>query len=189
MPEAESATPEDRRDERTHLFVIGTLYFGRASAPVRVRNLSAAGALIEGTSLPLAGTEIILRRGDLKASGIAVWVASGRAGLCFKSPVAVSSWLPTKEPSRQRHADRFVFGLKHAGLAAGIAGVLPVEEAKLCMPAVVPELESLQVELGHLADSLAKDVILVATHPEVQFLDEAVQRIGKIVQAIHAAER
>ena len=67
MPEAESATPEDRRDERTHLFVIGTLYFGRSSAPVRVRNLSATGALIEGTSLPHVGTEIILRRGDLKA--------------------------------------------------------------------------------------------------------------------------
>ena len=189
MPEAESATPEDRRDERTHLFVIGTLYFGRSSAPVRVRNLSATGALIEGTSLPHVGTEIILRRGDLKASGIAVWVASGRAGLSFKSPVAVSSWLPTKEPSRQRHIDRFVFGLKHAGLAANVAHALPIEGAGLSMPAVVAGLERLQAELGQLADKLAQDVVLVATHPEVQFLDEAAQRIGKIVQAIQAAER
>ena len=57
------------------------------------------------------------------------------------------------------------------------------------MPAVVAGLERLQAELGQLADKLAQDVILVATHPEVQFLDEAAQRIGKIVQAIQAAER
>lgn len=139
--------------------------------------------------MPSAGTEIVLRRGDLKASGVAVWVASGRAGLSFTSPVTVSSWLPTKKRSRQPHVDRFVFGLKHAGLAADVTHDLTVEEAKFSLPVVVAGLEGLQAELEQLADKLAQDVILVATHPEVQFLDEAVQRIGKIVQVIQAAER
>jgi len=119
---------------------------------------------------------------------VIAWEADGQAGLCFDSVLTVASWLPAKGASRQRDADQLVFGIKHGR---------PVDESDQCLaePAsldlflpVVSALESLQLGLTKLADKLAQDIILVATHPEVQYLDEAVQRIGKIVSAIQATK-
>jgi len=184
---AEHATSIDRRAERTHLFVVATLYFGQASTPDRLRNLSMTGALIEGADLPPAGTEIVLRRGNLEAAGTAIWVESGRAGLSFRWPVAVSAWLPTKEPTRQAQVDRIAFEVKQGRRALDIASLPPIGDAPKSMPAVLTELVALQAELVQLADKLSQDMILVATHPEIQFLDAAAQRMGKVVQAIRAA--
>lgn len=66
-----------------------------------------------------------------------------------------------------------------------IEPVTPYEPATISsFSSARAELRSLQSGLIELGDKLALDIILVATHPEVQFLDEAVQRIGKIVQTI-----
>ena len=100
----------------------------------------------------------------------------------------VSSWLPSKEPSPQRVIDRLAFELKHAGQTPNQVQDFAINDAKLSSPPVVAGLKSLQIELSELADKLSRDVILVATHPEVQFLDEAVQRIGKIIQTIQTSE-
>lgn len=188
MLNAEHATSIDRRAERTHLFVVATLYFGQASTPVRVRNLSMTGALIEGADLPPVGTEIVLRRGNLEAAGTAIWSDSGRAGLSFYWPVAVSAWLPTKEPTRQAQVDRIAFEVKQGRRALDVAPLLPIDAPPMSRLAAVAELTALQAELGQLADKLSHDMILVATHPEVQFLDAAGQRIGKIIQAVRTAQ-
>lgn len=182
------ATLIDRRDERTHLFIVATVYIGHQSFPVRVRNISPTGALIEGTNLPPVGTEINLRRGQLQASGTVAWTASGKSGLSFNSPVAVSSWLPSKEASRQLPIDRLAFELKHAGPTPKETRDIAIKASELSSPSIVADLESLQVKLSELADKLSLDMILVATHPEVQFLDEAIQRIGKIIQSIQTSE-
>lgn len=187
MSKVGGATRVDRRDERTHLFV-ATVYFGHQSVPVRIRNISPTGALIEGTNLPPVDSEIILRRGQLKASGTVAWTASDKSGLSFNSPVAVSSWLPSKEASRQLPIDRLAFELKHAGPNPTETGDIAIKAPKVSSPPIVASLELLQIELSELADKLSRDVILVATHPEVQFLDEAVQRIGEIIQTIQTSE-
>ena len=168
--------------------MVAMLYFGQASTPVRVRNLSMTGALIEGADLPPAGTEIVLRRGNLEAAGAAIWSNSGRAGLSFYWPVAVSAWLPTKEPTRQAQVERIAFEVKQGRRALDIAPLPPIGDAPQSTPAVVTELVALQAELIQLADKLSHDMILVATYPEVQFLDAAAQRIGTVAQAIRAAQ-
>ena len=51
------------RPIRTNMFLMATIYAGGGSAPVKVRNLSLAGALIEGGRIPDVASEITLRRG------------------------------------------------------------------------------------------------------------------------------
>ena len=176
--------PIDRRDKRTHLFLVATLYVQGASFPVRVRNLSASGGLIEAPNPPSAGSKIVLRRGSLQAPGTVAWATKGQAGISFASVLNVSSWLPIIPPSRQRDVEQLVFGIKHGKLENESSQPLEQPASVTPFSTVVAGLECLQQGLTDLADKLAHDVILVATHPEVQYLDEAVQRIGKIVQII-----
>ena len=53
--------------------------------------------------------------------------------------------------------------------------------------AVLAELAELQAQLGRLGDQLAEDVFVLTHHPEVQNLDAATQRIGRIIQTLRNA--
>jgi hypothetical protein len=165
------------------MFLVATLYFGGASSPVRVRNMSTTGALIEGAALPAAGAAIILRRGALEAPAMTVWSEPGKAGLSFDGPVEVSDWLPAKEGKRQTQIDQVAFGLKHAVETVAPAAVPAIERATSTM-AILAELAELQAQLARLGDQLAGDAFVLAHHPEVQNLDAAGQRVGRIMEAL-----
>lgn len=69
--------------------------------PVKLRNLSADGALVEGEQLPVEGAELRFRKGDLVVPARVVWVRGTRAGLSFfeqLSPEAVLRHVPTPRP-------------------------------------------------------------------------------------------
>ncbi len=165
------------------MFLVATLYFGGASSPVRVRNMSTTGALIEGAAMPAAGAAIILRRGALEAPATTAWSEAGKAGLAFEGPVEVSEWLPAKEGQRQTQIDKVAFGLKHIAQTVAPAPVPLVERAAPTM-AVLAELAALQAQIGQLGDQLAGDAFVLAHHPEVQNLDAAGQRVGRIMEAL-----
>ncbi len=172
---AHSTLPIDRRTERTHLFLVATLSFGRASTPVRVRNLSATGALVESIDVPPSGTEIVLRRGALEAVGSVAWAEKGKAGLTFREPVAVSCWLPVKDSKQQSQRDQLI--LQPAAL---------VTDGAPCVATLVAELSAVQADLGQLGSQLARDAVLVARHADPRLLVAAEQRIARIVAALVA---
>ena len=173
--------PVDRRAERTHLFLVATLSFGRASTSVRVRNLSASGALVEGGALPPVGSAIALSRGALEALGTIVWSDAGKAGLLFTGLVDVSAWLPTNIARRPVKVDPFAAEVKQAR-AAEVAS--PVADGAISTDAIVAELAAIQAQLDQLGAQLALDTALVAKHPEVQLLAGAGLRIDRIVAAL-----
>jgi len=180
---AHSATPLDRRDERTHLFLVATLATADASMAVRVRNLSATGALVEAPGLPPAGSQVVLRRGALEARGKVAWAGAGRAGLSLAAPVAVSAWLPTRESARQSVVDQVAFGLKRARPPVAVVGA--TADANAMSPdAAIADLVRLRAELERLGDLLAQDAAVVESHPEIQLFDIAVQRLARIVEAL-----
>ena len=53
------------------------------SLPVKLRNLSSEGALIEGDKLPVEGAEVVFRKAELALEGRIAWVEGKRAGLAF----------------------------------------------------------------------------------------------------------
>ena len=50
---------------------------------VKLRNLSADGALVEGDKLPVERAAILFRKGDLSMAGTIAWVKGRQAGVNF----------------------------------------------------------------------------------------------------------
>jgi hypothetical protein len=94
---------EPRESNRKNLFVAANLDWGHGPSPVRIRNISSLGALVEGTRFPPVGSPVRLGRGGLSALGELVWVRGARAGLELTSPIEPDAWLPLH--SRIRKSD------------------------------------------------------------------------------------
>lgn len=176
-----------RGETRTHLFMVAMLSAATTLVPVRIRNLSASGALIEGSALPAVRSAVTIRRGDLSVEGVLVWRSKNQAGLAFKSNIFVPTWLPKNSGSKQSAIDQIMFEAKDG---SGVS----TEQPKLgCLPAgsdgVLFELTSLRNDLTTLEDALVQDIILVATHPEIQLLDIAIQRIDRLLSLTEATAR
>lgn len=112
-----------RASPRTNLFLAAALHAPRYSAPVRVRNMSATGALVEAAAVPDAGTEIRLVRGSLAIPGEVAWSAAGRCGLHFSSLVSVHEWMVPPANREQQRVDDAVRLFK--------AGAIPLPSGRL----------------------------------------------------------
>jgi hypothetical protein len=174
---------EQRHGDRTHLFVIATLCWNAGTMPVHIRNMSAKGALIEAAVLPQPGSLVVLKRGSLEASGRVAWASSGRAGLAFGSVVRVTDWMARRATAHQDRVDEIVAALKAEELQ-GDREIVSDESYGQSID-VETELGLLRADLTKLGDALAADIILVATHPEIQLIDMALQRIERIMGSIH----
>ena len=110
----ESFQVQNRRQRRSNVLMTAALELSGRSLEVKLRNLSADGALVEGEVLPVEGAEIRFRRHELVVSGRIVWVRGTRAGISFHqelSPEAVLRHVPTPRP-------RVVADFRRPGLAA-----------------------------------------------------------------------
>lgn len=97
----ESTQTQNRRQRRSNVLLTAIIELSGRTLDVKLRNLSAEGALIEADGLPVEGSEIVFRRGDLAVSGKIVWVSNRRAGVQFHTaltPVALLRYVPTPRP-------------------------------------------------------------------------------------------
>lgn len=97
----ESSQAHNRRQRRSNVLMAAVLVHEGRELNVKLRNLSATGALVEGPALPEDGAAIRFRRNDLVVSGKMVWVSGNRAGLHFDvelSPEALLRHVPTPKP-------------------------------------------------------------------------------------------
>jgi hypothetical protein len=164
------------RPLRTNMFVMATIYAGGGSAPVKIRNLSTTGALIEGTRIPPQTAEISLRRGGLNVTGKVVWCSNGRAGLEFESPISVAHWLPGGEALVEQERIDAVF---HGATGQGEPASGPVELTQETV--TVAEILKSKAMLEALADALADDADVLVRHGgQIQALDLAIQVLGKL---------
>lgn len=169
-----------RRQPRTSLLVMAALYCGSGSSPVRVRDLTSSGALVEGSVIPPAGTEVSLCRGSLNVAGEVVWRHAGRAGLRFESRITIAEWLPKGGSiAPQQRVDE---GIQQIN-ASGTAPPLSPRYAASLHPARVDavELTKLRVAIESLAEDLAGDALVVQRHmAKLQTLDLATQVLRKL---------
>lgn len=97
----ESAQVQNRRQRRSNVLLTAVLELSGRELEVKLRNLSAEGALVEGETLPVEGAEIRFRRHELAVHGKIVWVRGKRAGLSFHQPLSPEALLrhvPTPRP-------------------------------------------------------------------------------------------
>lgn len=171
---------DGRQQPRTHLFVAATLHADTGSIPVNLRNMSQSGALIEAGALPEVGTRISLSRGQLRATGHIAWRADRRAGVRFEAAVYIVDWMSRQGSAGQQRVDAMLAIVKNDAPSSA-AAIAPANPAS-----IEAELRQLRLELSQLETELIADVIVVATHPEIQTIDISLQRIDRIMTRLRA---
>jgi hypothetical protein len=83
----ESGMIQNRRSRRSPVLLAATVEVGGVAHPVKLRNLSEEGALIEGDGIPAAGTATTFCRKDLRLKSQIVWVHGKFAGIAFDQPL------------------------------------------------------------------------------------------------------
>jgi hypothetical protein len=97
---------DGREAVRSNVFLTAMVDASGFTAPVRVRNISVHGALIEGGQLPTNGAVARLSCGGLTARGEIAWVSGDYRGLRFISPVDVQAWVKRVGHDGQSGVDR-----------------------------------------------------------------------------------
>ena len=103
--QADMYEEDPRSDPRASVFLTAVLYAGSGQTPVRIRNLSAQGALLEGTNLPVEGTIVQIKRGSFSAAGDIAWSRDQHCGLRFAAIIDVASWIERAGPIGQQRID------------------------------------------------------------------------------------
>lgn len=180
------------RPPRKNLLLSASIEAGGLKAPVRIRNLSEGGAMIDGTALPEVGTPLVLRRLEVEIGATTVWRAPGRCGMKFEGCVSVEEWVAGVR--------RLSFGMGQARVDAIQAAIrsgalLPAESEEADPPADLPAVESRIAEeiayarrlLDKVGDELTDDPIILQRHGHsLQSFDEACQildHLGTILRA------
>jgi hypothetical protein len=178
-PDDASACPpaDGRREARSNIFVVATIYSEAGSGPVRIRNLSHGGALVEGAVIPSEHSAVRLDRGSVSVSGHVAWQVGNRAGLRFDSAVSVPEWLPggTRETGQQR-VDEIVHTYKSGKGATSPSPPAPIP-GESDLPA---DFADLHRALTRIAEEFAEDPVICTRHPTaLQTIDVAAQTFAK----------
>lgn len=168
---------ELRIEPRSNIFVMAALYAqGRPVTPVRLRNISRTGALIEAAALPPPGSVVRLSRAALGVCGTLLWVRGSKGGIQFESPVDVGEWLPQ---GRRGFGQQFIDELFHQ---KRLGGVRVIEEGT---ESLADELLGLRMSLERAAEDLALDGTVAARHlPSLQAIDRVGQALAKLAAEI-----
>jgi len=97
----QSNSPQNRKTRRSNVLMSASLELSGTSLPVKLRNLSAEGALVEGEKLPVEGASILFRKGELSMPGSVAWVNGRQAGVNFAqklNPEQLLRHVPTPRP-------------------------------------------------------------------------------------------
>jgi hypothetical protein len=178
-PAAKIETPESagepggRTEARSNIFVAAMLASAETSGPVRIRNMSPLGALIESGAVPPEGARVRLSRGSLLASGTIAWQNGSRAGVRFDSVIRVADWLPRGSRNHQQKIDEAVHSYK--------LGIVPSSLASPEARDLRSELLNLEQSLRRIAEDFARDMLVCELHLDnVQLIDVAAQTLARV---------
>ena len=103
----ESSPSQNRKSRRSNVLMAASLELSGTALPVKLRNLSADGALVEGDTLPVEGASIMFRKGDLSMAGTVAWVKGRQAGVSFAHKLNPDQLLRHVPAPRPRVASNF----------------------------------------------------------------------------------
>ena len=164
-----------RADIRSNVFLSATLLAAGVTLPVRIRNISPTGVLLDGAGLPPQGSVIHLRRGSLSAGGEIAWQRDGLCGVRFDTAVVVNDWVRRTEHKGQARVDEMIALVRNLpNDRGGAAG--PQESAD--------SLRSISADLTQSCERLANLPDVVATcSDEILRLDAIAQRLTNFLEA------
>ena len=120
----ESSMSQIRRSRRSPVLLAASVEVAGVATPVKLRNLSEEGALVEGDRLPLEGSTTFFERNELRVKSRVAWVHENLAGLAFAKPLQREQVLRNVPSPRPKHQPEF----RRPGL---VCRPLTAEERKL----------------------------------------------------------
>jgi hypothetical protein len=194
LPVSASARPpaasEQREQPRSSMFLACILRTASGQVPVRIRNMSPSGALVEAPMAALVSTPVQLIRGSLQVRATVTWASGHRCGLRFASEVVVAAWLKAAGPTHQGRVDRIVTQIK-AGTARALSQPSSPESrprAADSPPQLLDDLHLVHRLLAALEDELTSEPATLARHGlELHNLDIGMQMIRAIAADLTTA--
>lgn len=175
---------EARANARSNMFLAAVLRGDNFSAPVKVRNMSPNGALVEAAAVPDRGAEVQLIRGSMIVPATVIWSAAGRCGLRFGSLACVRDWLTPVSNSVQQQVDDAVRLLK-LGAVPMPRSAVQSGDRKPAPEEFGRDLRSAARLIEMLGDVLSSDEQVLSRHGDrLQNLDIALQMIAAVAEAL-----
>jgi hypothetical protein len=186
------------RPPRKNVMLAGSISSGAAQAPVRIRNLSELGAMIDGPSLPTPGCTLTLNRLALSIRATVVWTCGGRCGLRLDGVIVVDDWIagaitnPARAAAAQFRVDQIQSAVRSGAVlpaetrapAVNPADIQPVERS------VAAELCRVRRMLDAVTEELSDDVDVLGRHERaMQNFDIAAQIIAELAVVLAADDR
>lgn len=182
------------RSSRTNLLLSGTIKAADVKGPVRIRNLSETGALLEGAALPAIGHHLVLQRLQMEMGATVVWSENGRCGVRFDGVISVSgwregNWITPVVSNEQARADS-IQAAARAGLLAATQEGTPTQEALTSRDiniGIAAELIVLKDMLAKASEQLSEVPAVMDLHIEtLQNFDVACQTLGRLADILRA---
>jgi hypothetical protein len=186
------------RPPRKNVMLAASISAGALSVPVRIRNLSEVGAMIDGPALPDSGTTLKLSRLALSIGATVVWSRDGRCGLRLGCPIVVDDWItgasstPAKAAGAQFRVDQIQSAIR-SGAAMPAETRAPVPNSAEIQPverSVAAELGRVKRMLDAVTEELSDDVDVLMRHERaMQNFDIAAQVIAELAILMAADDR
>jgi hypothetical protein len=175
-----------------------TISAGAQSAPVRIRNLSEVGAMIDGAALPRPGETLTLNRLALSIGATVIWNREGRCGLSLGSPIVVDDWIagasstPSILGSGQSRVDRIQSAIRSGAMvSAEVRAPAPnPAEAQPVERSIAAELARVKRMLDKVSEELTDDVEIIVRHERaIQNFDIAAMIVEELAAVLAADDR
>ncbi|NIJ20597.1 hypothetical protein FHS95_002289 [Sphingomonas naasensis] len=193
------ALHQRERMPRKNLMLAATIESAGSRAPVRIRNLSETGAMLDGAALPGAGAALVLLRADIQVAAKVVWREAGRCGICFDNVAAsVDEWVTGKRAATfngqqgQARVDAIQSAVRSGAMlpsepAPGAGGALRPGELE---QRISEEIVYVQRLIDALGEELVEDPVMLQRHSRVlQNLDRASQVLAHLGSVLAAPDR
>jgi len=192
--ETGSGHRDQPRATRKNLMLAAAIESAGTRAPVRIRNLSETGAMLDGAALPAPGASLLLIRADIQVSASVVWCAGGRCGIRFDNIAAsVDEWVTGKRAAvfagqqGQARVDA-IQSVVRSGAALPSEAAAPAGAAISAAELerrIAEEIIYVQRLIDALGEELIEDPVMLQRHSRVlQNLDRASQvleHLGKVL--------
>lgn len=181
-----------RRQPRSSMCLTAVMHAGREQSPVKVRNMSPNGAMVETTLTAPAGTKVKLVRGRQVAEGTIVWTSKNRHGVKIDVEVSVKDWLAGPAKAEQDRVDDIVSLIKAGRVMPQVDGTEPAinTEARQSNEQSATDLKAVVNLIQDLEDDFASSPETLMRHEvKLQNLDIAMQMLRAIAQQLSFGPR
>ena len=189
MPMGTAGAFDARNGHRSNVFLAAVIHAGGSCYPVRIRNLSRSGALIDGNDVPGEGEAIRLQRGPHSAIATVVWRRGGACGVVFSSAVPVREWTAYGAAHKgQRRVDSIVASVRARATPLASAATPSAAAAGNC-PVTAAELHLVSGRLRAVTADLARDpAVIEGSAGALQELDAATEKLVELAARIRTGE-